>query len=276
MARVRTDLDDLLSLEDKRRILRDIQQDDLLELFKKGYTPQYRAPERAKDSSLDHQISITISEEEKKIIQKELAQIKRLGPASSLSSLIRSKSISEIDIEEWNLTATKGLLEFTKPEWDPKNIQQEKNKILKSLDNSEDEEEIDYLKNRLEEANRKLAKTKKQSFSRGYRIAGRVTYDEANLIRWRAARLTLTVADYIRFLLFGYLPYTDNHDDHLSLDARKRFYIAIADVKKNGWGSPPVADESDISKLKRENRELKNKITRYELALRKHNLSIDY
>lgn len=274
MRRIRTDLDEVLSLEDKKKILRDIHQDDLLELFKKGYAPQYRAPERMKENSLDHQISITVSDEEKNLIQKELSAIKSAGPASSLSSFIRSKSTSEIDIEDWYINSTEGLLEFTKPEWNPKNINNERSRLIKAIDDTEDDEETFFLKKKLEEINIKLNKTKKQSFSRGYRVAGRVTYDEANLIRWRAARLTLTVADYIRFLIFGYTPYKD--DGHLSLDARKRLYIAIADIKKNGWGEPPRADESDISKLKKENRELKNKIGRYELFIKKNNLSIDY
>lgn len=278
MQRIQTDLDEVLSLEDKKRILREIHQEDLLELFKNGYAPQYRAPERVKESSLDHQISITISQEEKDFIQKELQSIRKSGPSTSLSSYIRSKATSEIDIEAWYEKSIKGLLEFSKPEWDPKYIQTERIKYIKKLDDVDenDVEENFYINKKLEELEARLGKTKKQAFSRKFRTAGRVTYDEANKIRWRAARLTLTVADYIRFLVFDYIPYTNEKDTHLSLEARKRFYIAIADVKKNGWGEPPKPDKSDVSKLRSEIRALKEQINRYESIIRQHNLSKNF
>lgn len=275
MQRIQTDLDEVLSLEDKKKILRDIHQDDLLELFKNGYAPQYRAPERSKESSLDHQISITISQEEKDFIQKELQSIRKSGPSTSLSSYIRSKATSEIDIETWYEKSIKGLLEISKPEWDPKHIQEERIKYIKMLDDTDESNVEDnfYINKKLEELENRLGKTKKKTFSRKYRTAGRVTYDEANMIRWRAARLTLSVADYIRFLVFDYIPYTNEKDTHLSLNARKRFYIAIADVKKNGWGQPPKPEESDISKLRNEIKVLKEQLNRYENFIKQNNLS---
>jgi hypothetical protein len=275
MSKIRTDLDGVLSLEDKKRILREIHQDDLLDLFKKNYTPQYKTPEKRNDS-LDHQISITISQKEKDYIMLELQAIKNAGPSTSLSSFIRSRSIGNIDIEDWGDRAVKGLIEFTKPYWNTKELEKEKRKYIKLLDDIDEDNQEDsfFYEKKINELDDKINRIKRKSAVRGFRVAGRVTFDEANLIRWRAARLTLTVADYIRFLIFGYVPF--ENDDHLSLEARKRFYIAIADVRKNGWGNPPVPDESDLTKLKEENRVLKNKINRYERIIKIHGLSIEF
>lgn len=274
MNHIKTDLDEMLSLEDKKKILRDIQQDDLLDLFKKGYAPQYTAPERVKENSLDHQISITISKEERDFISKELTEIKNSGAPTSLSSFIRSRSIAEIDLLDWNEKSMRGLVEFTKPDWDLKKLEKVKRRYIKMIDDVENNpEDEQFYKEKIDDLNKKIENIKKKSFSRTYRVAGRVTYDEANKIRWRAARLTLTVADYIRFLIFGYVPFEGGQDSHLSLEARKRFYIAIADVHKNGWGEPPKPDETDISKLKREIKELKQKIQRYESIFKQKGLS---
>lgn len=278
MQRIKTDLDEVLSLEDKKKILRDIHQDDLLELFKNGYAPQYRAPERAKSNSLDHQISITVSQKEKEFIQSELKKIKKAGPACSLSAYIRSKATSEIDLEAWYDNALKGLLEFAKPSWNPKNIIKERRKYIKMLDDvdSDDKEENYYIEKKIEELDERLGKTKKKTLDRKYRTGGRVTFDEANMIRWRAARLSLSVADYVRFLVFDYLPFTDSQDTHLSLSARKRFYIAIADVRKNGFGNPPQPKESDIQKLREENKILRVRLHRYEEIIKQNNISSNF
>lgn len=278
MQRIKSDLDEVLSLEDKKKILRDIHQDDLLELFKNGYAPQYRAPERAKSNSLDHQISITVSQKEKEFIQSELKKIKKSGPACSLSAYIRSKALSEIDLEAWYDKALKGLLEFAKPEWNPKNIVKERRKYIKMLDEADidDKEENFYIEKKIEELDERLGKTKKKTLSRKYRTGGRVSFDEANMIRWRAARLSLSVADYVRFLVFDYLPFTEGNDTHLSLDARKRFYIAIADVRKNGFGEPPKPKESDIQKLRDENKILRVRLHRYEEIIKQNNISSNF
>lgn len=278
MQRIKTDLDEVLSLEDKKKILRDIHQDDLLELFKNGYAPQYRAPERAKSNSLDHQISITVSQKEKEFIQSELKKIKKAGPSCSLSAYIRSKATSEIDLEAWYDKALKGLLEFAKPEWNPKNIVKERRKYIKMLDDVDvdDKEENYYIEKKIEELDERLGKTKKKTLDRKYRTGGRVSFDEANMIRWRAARLSLSVADYVRFLVFDYLPFTEGHDTHLSLSARKRFYIAIADVRKNGFGEPPKPKESDIQKLREENKILRVRLHRYEEIIKQNNISSNF
>ena len=97
-----------------------------------------------------------------------------------------------------------------------------------------------------------MKNNKRVSKSRKYRLTGRVTTNEVNTIRWRAARLSLTVSDYMRFLLFDYMPFS-GEDGHLSTDSRKKFYISIIDVARNGWGEPPqVEDCHDCARYKEE------------------------
>ena len=110
----------------------------------------------------------------------------------------------------------------------------------------------------------KLESLKAVSSKRSYRVAGRVTFDEANHIKWRAGRLSLSVADYLRFLLFGYYPNSEN-DKHMSLIARKRFYISVLDVYKNGWGNPPQLNGCpNCARYQKDIQILKEQIARYQ------------
>ena len=129
-----------------------------------------------------------------------------------------------------------------------------------------------YYKTQLDECEQKLNSLKKQNRKRGYRVSTRVTYEEANTIRWRAARLSITVPDYMRYVIFGYLPFTDA-DYNLSLEARKRFYVSIIDVYKNGWGEIPEVNECpNCARYKHEIEVLRDKVSRYEMLLRSNKL----
>lgn len=277
MKKIETDLDILLSIEDKKRILREIGQDELLDLFKKGYTPQFKNanPVRPIDS-LDQQISITISEEEKEYISKELLEIRKSGPGASLSSFIRSRALIDIDLEEWNKAAIKAIKEISSKDWDPNELKKEKRVIIHQLDNEETgSENMFFLQKKLDDINMKMDRLVKQQAKRKFRVAGRVTYNEANLIRFRAARLSLTVADYIRFCIFGYLPFSQN-DKYMSLDSRKRFYVSILDIHSNGWGTPPKSHHEDVSQYISQIKILKQKIKRYEDFIKAKGLSENF
>lgn len=107
-----------------------------------------------------------------------------------------------------------------------------------------------------------LVELGRPTIRRSSRMSGRLTFNEANLIRWRAGRLTITVADYMRFLIFGYLPFSEN-DRHLSIDSRRRFYVAILDVIQNGWGNPPKVEECpNCARYTHENQQLREKLER--------------
>lgn len=277
MKAITRDVDNILSIKEKEKILEEIHQKDLIDLFKKGFKPQYKRVE-SKKTILDQQISIAIDTDEKNMIALELNEIRKVANKTSLASFIRSRSLATFDIAEWYQQALEGLEELSSDSWNPKTLQNERKQYIKLLDDLEDseddsrDEDMLFYKIRLDETEQKINSLKKQNRKRGYRVSTRVTYEEANTIRWRAARLSITVPDYMRYVIFGYLPFTDA-DYNLSLEARKRFYVSIIDVYKNGWGEIPEVNECpNCARYKHEIEVLRDKVARYELLLRSNKL----
>ena len=277
MKAITRDVDNILSTKEKEKILEEIHQKDLIDLFKKGFKPQYKRVE-SKKTILDQQISIAIDTDEKNMIALELNEIRKVANKTSLASFIRSRSLATFDIAEWYQQALEGLEELSSDSWNPKTLQNERKQYIKLLDDLEDseddsrDEDMLFYKTRLDETEQKINSLKKQNRKRGYRVSTRVTYEEANTIRWRAARLSITVPDYMRYVIFGYLPFTDA-DYNLSLEARKRFYVSIIDVYKNGWGEIPEVNECpNCARYKHEIEVLRDKVARYELLLRSNKL----
>lgn len=277
MKAITRDVDNILSIKEKEKILEEIHQKDLIDLFKKGFKPQYKRVESEK-TILDKQISIAIDTDEKNMIALELNEIRKVANKTSLASFIRSRSLATFDIAEWYQQALEGLEELSSDSWNPKTLQNERKQYIKLLDDLEDseddsrDEDMLFYKTRLDETEQKINSLKKQNRKRGYRVSTRVTYEEANTIRWRAARLSITVPDYMRYVIFGYLPFTDA-DYNLSLEARKRFYVSIIDVYKNGWGEIPEVNECpNCARYKHEIEVLRDKVARYELLLRSNKL----
>lgn len=277
MKAITRDVDNILSIKEKEKILEEIHQKDLIDLFKKGFKPQYKRVE-SKKTILDQQISIAIDIDEKNMIALELNEIRKVANKTSLASFIRSRSLATFDIAEWYQQALEGLEELSSDSWNPKTLQNERKQYIKLLDDLEDseddsrDEDMLFYKTRLDETEQKINSLKKQNRKRGYRVSTRVTYEEANTIRWRAARLSITVPDYMRYVIFGYLPFTDA-DYNLSLEARKRFYVSIIDVYKNGWGEIPEVNECpNCARYKHEIEVLRDKVARYELLLRSNKL----
>ena len=277
MKAITRDVDNILSIKEKEKILEEIHQKDLIDLFKKGFKPQYKRVE-SKKTILDQQISIAIDTDEKNMIALELNEIRKVANKTSLASFIRSRSLATFDIAEWYQQALEGLEELSSDSWNPKTLQNERKQYIKLLDDLEDseddsrDEDMLFYKTRLDETEQKINSLKKQNRKRGYRVSTRVTYEEANTIRWRAARLSITVPDYMRYVIFGYLPFTDA-DYNLSLEARKRFYVSIIDVYKNGWGEIPEVNECpNCASYKHEIEVLRDKVARYELLLRSNKL----
>lgn len=277
MKAITRDVDNILSIKEKEKILEEIHQKDLIDLFKKGFKPQYKRVE-SKKTILDQQISIAIDTDEKNMIALELNEIRKVANKTSLASFIRSRSLATFDIAEWYQQALEGLEELSSDSWNPKTLQNERKQYIKLLDDLEDseddsrDEDMLFYKTRLDETEEKINSLKKQNRKRGYRVSTRVTYEEANTIRWRAARLSITVPDYMRYVIFGYLPFTDA-DYNLSLEARKRFYVSIIDVYKNGWGEIPEVNECpNCARYKHEIEVLRDKVARYELLLRSNKL----
>lgn len=265
---------DALKLENKQNILASLGQENLMKLFQNQ--PKFK-PIEPKKIALDQQIAITLSENEKQKLIQDRERIRELGKLPSISSYIRKKILLQLDIEQWREFAEQGLKNLDNSDFESKTLQKQKIRLINSIDQLDDivksdidTEEIDRLKKELEEIENRLMllKSTKQE-KRIYRLSGNITFNEANFVRWRAARLSLTLADYIRFILFDYQP-TIN-DNHMSVESRKRFYVSILEVAQNGWGNPPVVNEcpncarylDDIKKLQEQIEYLKNELSKY-------------
>lgn len=265
---------DALKLENKQSILAGLGQENLMKLFQNQ--PKFK-PIEPKKIALDQQIAITLSENEKQRLIQDRERIRELGKLPSISSYIRKKILLQLDIEQWREFAEQGLKNLDNSDFESKTLQKQKIRLINSIDQLDDivksdidTEEIDRLKKELEEIENRLMllKSTKQE-KRIYRLSGNITFNEANFVRWRAARLSLSLADYIRFILFDYQPTID--DNHMSVESRKRFYVSILEVAQNGWGNPPVVNEcpncarylDDIKKLQEQIEYLKNELSKY-------------
>lgn len=266
---------DALKLENKQNILASLGQENLMKLFQNQ--PKFK-PIEPKKIALDQQIAITLSENEKQKLIQDRERIRELGKLPSISSYIRKKILLQLDIEQWRELAEQGLKNLDNSDTESKTLQKQKIRLINSIDQLDDivksdidTEEIDRLKKELEEIENRLLllKSTKQE-KRIYRLSGNITFNEANFVRWRAARLSLSLADYIRFILFDYQP-TIN-DNHMSVESRKRFYVSILEVAQNGWGNPPVVNEcpncarylNDIKKLQEQIEYLKNELSKHQ------------
>lgn len=264
---------DALKLENKRNILAGIGQQNLINLFQNQ--PKFK-PIEPKKLALDQQVAITLSENEKERLINDRDKIQELGKLPSISSYIRKKIVLPLDIEEWRGLAEQGLKDLNNSDTESKSLSKQKLKLINAIDLldditnvDKDTQEVEKLKQELQQVEERLSllKSTKQE-KRIYKLTGNITFNEANFVRWRAARLSIPVADFIRFTLFDYQPTID--DNHMSVDARKRFYISILDVCDNGWGKPPVVNEcpncarylADIKRLQQQIEYLQKELER--------------
>lgn len=264
---------DALKLENKRNILAGIGQQNLINLFQNQ--PKFK-PVEPKKLALDQQVAITLSENEKERLINDRDKIQELGKLPSISSYIRKKIVLPLDIEEWRCLAEQGLKDLNNSDTESKSLSKQKLKLINAIDLldditnvDKDTQEVEKLKQELQQVEERLSllKSTKQE-KRIYKLTGNITFNEANFVRWRAARLSIPVADFIRFTLFDYQPTID--DNHMSVDARKRFYISILDVCDNGWGKPPVVNEcpncarylADIKRLQQQIEYLQKELER--------------
>lgn len=254
------------TLEGKIKLLKELNQEDLLNLFTEREKKRVAAAEKIAKPRvpLDQQISFGISAEEKEWIAKELYQIRRVGPGISISSFVRNQVSADIDIEEWAGKALKALRLVTSKEYDPKYCREQQRIYMKLYDDAEDTEDEFFYRKELDRISEQIKKLTRKTGYKRFRLSGRITYKESQIIRWRAHRLNLTVSDYVRYLVFGYSPGEDV-DLALSLDNRKRFYISVLDVQKNGWKQPPAIDDcQNCQRYLREIRALREQIKRYQ------------
>lgn len=272
MKKIDKDMEDILSLDDKRELLKELGHESLIdELFMKGYKATYK-PAVNKQNPLDQQVSFSISEEEKSLISDDLADIRKVGPRISISAYIRNKIVTDIDLKDWADRAEAQLKMLEQPEFDVDYLNKQRRHLLLEMEEVEYDSELKMLNKQMKELNESMELLKKQSFKRKYRVSGRITFNEAQIIRWRAARLNLTIADYLRYLVYDYVP-GGMADLNLSLQDRKRFYISILDVYKNGWGQPEELDQCpNCVRYMNEIQKLKAQIERYKVFIKEGGL----
>lgn len=262
MKSVTKDIDDILSLEDKRKLLKEIGQEDLLDMFKDDYKVKYK-PAVQKSTPLDQQVSFSISKEEKEKLSQNLFEIRKVGPGISISAYVRNQVVSDIDMKEWASIAYKELKRLNTDDYDKKELDKRKLKLLKELEDANDKEDVYVINKKLNSVKDRISELKRQSFKRKYKLTGRLTFDEAQTVRWRAARLNISIADYLRYQMFDYMPGTDA-DLGMTFVDRKRFYISILDVYRNGWGEPEKKEECpNCQRYLKEITDLRNEIKRY-------------
>lgn len=272
MKKIDIDMENILSLDDKRELLRDLGHENLIdELFTKGYKATYK-PAINKQNPLDQQVSFSISDDEKSFMSKDLADIRKVGPRISISAYIRNKITTDIDLKDWANRAEEQLKMLKEPEFNTEYLNRQRRNLLLEMEEAEYDSELRMLNKQMKDLNEKIELLKKQSFKRKFRVSGRITFNEAQIIRWRAARLNLTIADYLRYLVYNYVP-GGMADLNLSLQDRQRFYISILDVYKNGWGQPEELDQCpNCIRYMNEIQKLKNQIERYKAYIKEGGL----
>lgn len=229
-----------LSVDEKLRILKDRGQSDLIDIFK-DWKPRTSARKR-RGAPLDQRVSLALNASERATLEGEVKAIKSTGQSITLAALLRSRSMGAPNLAEWRSLAETALDELDQLSSSQKDLKNRKKMIefeLEEGDDKEDEEQVFILERELGEIVGKLDKLTSQSGAkRSVRLQGRMTYAEAETVKFRAQRLCLTTTDYLRMLIFNQTP-NSSADQHLTLDARRRFYVSIIDVAENDWGNPP-------------------------------------
>lgn len=257
---------EILSVNDKLKILEQRGQTDLIEIFK-DWKPR-ASTRRRKGAPLDQRVSIALSAAERAMLDGEIRAIKDTGQSITLGGLIRSRAMGSPNMADWREIAWSALDELDEINGKQKDFKNRKKMIELALEDEEgeDEEQVLLYERELVDISTKLAKlSSKSGDKRNVRLQGRMTYSEAENVKFRAQRLCLSTTDYLRMLIFDLNP-NSGADQHLNLDARRRFYISIVDVADHGWGNPPgvyqcsqcesYADE--ITKLQERIRQLEN------------------
>lgn len=229
-----------MSTDEKLNVLEEIGRPELIDLFK-DWKPRV-SNRKKRGAPLDQRVSITVTTPERISLDQELKSIKTSGEKISMSQFIRNRALGTVDINGWRDRAEAALKELDDAFENQVDYRKEKENYISMLDEEEDEDVISVYGLRIAEINRKLDKLVAQNEKRNNRLSGRMSMPEAETIKWRAQRLCISSSDYLRIMIFALEP-DSNADSHMSLDAKRRFYISIIDVARNGWGTPPSVYE---------------------------------
>lgn len=229
-----------MTTDEKLSILEERGRPELIDLFK-DWKPRV-SNRKKRGAPLDQRVSITVTTQERISLDNELKSIKAAGDKITMSQFIRNRALGTVDINGWRERAEAAFAELDDAYDNQSKYRKEKETLITQMEAEDDEDVISVFSIKVGEINRKLGKLVAQNEKRNNRLSGRMSMAEAETIKWRAQRLCISSSDYLRMMIFALEP-DSNADSHMSLDAKRRFYISIADVAKNGWGTPPTVYE---------------------------------
>lgn len=225
-----------MSLDNKLEILEEIGRKDLIGLFK-SWKPRV-SKARKRGAPLDQRVSITVTDDERNSLDKDITSLKALGEKISMSQFIRNRALGNVDINEWRELAEKELKELSETKKNEKKLKKKKLGYTLQIEEEDDEAEIANYERKIAEIDQRMAKLVGQGQRRVNRLSGRMSMAESETVKWRAQRLTVSTSDFLRMMIFNLIP-GDTADAHMSLNAKMRFYVSIIDVAENGWGEAP-------------------------------------
>lgn len=222
--------------EQKLAILEDLGRKDLVEIFK-DWHPR-TSKNRKKSAPLDQRVSISVTDVEREMLEREIAKSSSAGTRVTMSQLVRNRALASVDINEWRDCAMASLKKIEATAKARKTIEGRIREIKEELKSCPASLRATLKKER-SDLESKLSLIIAQPQERKHRLSGRMSLIEAETIKWRAQRLCLSSSDYLRMMIFALQPESTG-DAHLSYDGKRRFYISIVDVATNGWGTPPT------------------------------------
>lgn len=228
-----------LTVNDKLKILEEMGRPELIDVFKE-WKP--RPSKRRRSAPLDQRVAITVTDAEKVSLDAELRSIKSAGEKITASQFIRNRALGTVDIQGWRERAKNALDELEDIATGQNKLRQRKRELAQLIEETDDAEDEGMYEHELVDINRKLEKLVARNEKRRNRLTGRMSMAESETVKWRAQRLCISSSDYLRMMIFTLEP-DSTADGHLSLDAKRRFYISVLDVADNGWGTPPTIYE---------------------------------
>lgn len=226
-----------MSVDQKLEILKARGETELIDIFKE-WKPRVSA-RRVKGAPLDQRVSITVSTSDRVSLDAEIKRIKSEGKPTTLGALIRNRAMGTVDLVGWASIATEALNQINEIAKDESTLKARKKSLNLLIEDEDDQEQISVYDRELVEITRKLDLITSRGEKRSNRLQGRMSMNESETVKWRAQRLCISTSDYLRMMIFGLEPNSVS-DAHMSLDAKRRFYISIIEVSQNGWGSPPT------------------------------------
>ena len=253
---------EVMSVDDKLKVLEELGYNEMIDLFK-DWKPRVSNRKR-RGAPLDQRVSITVTTQERVSLDQELKAVKAAGEKITMSQFIRNRALGTVDINGWREIAEKTLKEIEDTVKNQSFLRQSKLELAVLMDEEDDADEVALYANRITEINAQLNRLVAQNEKRNNRLSGRMSMPEAETVKWRAQRLCISSSDYLRMMIFGLEP-NSTADAHMSLDAKRRFYVSIIEVANNGWGTPPAIYEcsqcvnymDEIRKLRAENEQLR-------------------